>query len=84
MAGSSNPGMPAFRSSTAAPDSTCAAASALTVVMSITFSSSVSCLRPVGLIRSPMIRNGYPSPMRTSPPGPVNTVVATSVTPSPP
>ncbi len=84
IAGSSNPGMPAFRSSTAAPASTCASASRCTVVMSMTFSSSVSCLRPVGLMRSPMMRNGCSSPIATSPPGPLRIVVATPLIGRPP
>ena len=60
-----------------APAATCATASACTVVMSPAQISAVSFARPVGLMRSPMIANGCSSPMRTSPPGPDRTVVAT-------
>ena len=66
MAGSSASGMPAFTSSICAPASTWAIASATTVSKFPAAISSASCLRPVGLIRSPMITNGRSKPMTTS------------------
>ena len=64
-AGSSASGTPAFTSSICAPAATCAIASARTrskLPSAISFASS---LRPVGLIRSPIITNGRPGPMIT-------------------
>ena len=58
--------MPALTSSMCAPAATCASASASTVLKSPAFISSASCLRPVGLIRSPIITNGRSKPMTTS------------------
>src|SRR5579862_2296612 len=55
---SSTSGMPALMSSMSAPSATCARASATTRVRSPLRSSSAKALRPVGLIRSPMIVNG--------------------------
>ena len=66
IAGSSASGIPALTSSIWAPASTCAIASAITVSKLPSFISSASCLRPVGLIRSPMITNGRSNPITTS------------------
>src|SRR5690242_8593030 len=56
--GSSTNGMPALTSSMSAPASTCAFASMVTVERSPPRSCSANDLRPVGLIRSPMMQNG--------------------------
>ena len=55
---SSTSGMPALTSSMSAPVSTCATASWVTVDSSPARRSSANFLRPVGLIRSPMMQNG--------------------------
>ena len=65
-AGSSASGMPALTSSICAPASTCAMASASTRLKSPFFISSASNLRPVGLMRSPIITKGRSKPMTTS------------------
>src|SRR5919112_3463325 len=62
---SSTSGMPAFTSSTSAPASTWAFVSATTVERSSALSSSANRLRPVGLMRSPMMQNGCSAPMTT-------------------
>ena len=80
-AGSSASGMPVFTSSMWAPAATWAKASASTRLKSPTFISSVSSLRPVGLIRSPIITNGRPKPITTSL---VAELITVSVTLSPP
>ena len=56
--GSSTSGMPALTSSMSAPPATCAAASAPTRDRSPSRSCCAKTLRPVGLMRSPMIVNG--------------------------
>src|ERR1700722_6311229 len=63
---SSTSGMPALISRTSAPAATCAAASAATRESSPSRSSWANSLRPVGLMRSPMIANGWPEPMVTA------------------
>ena len=65
-AGSSARGMPAFTSSMWAPAATWAMASASTRLKSPFFISSASSLRPVGLMRSPIMTNGRSNPMTTS------------------
>src|SRR5215218_997520 len=62
---SSTSGMPALTSSTSAPASICALVSTVTVVRSPPRSSSANRLRPVGLIRSPMMQNGCSRPITT-------------------
>src|SRR5215216_5379897 len=62
---SSTSGMPALTSSTSAPASICALVSTVTVVRSPPRSSSAKRLRPVGLIRSPMMQNGCSGPITT-------------------
>ena len=66
IAGSSASGMPALTSSMWAPASTWASTSRSTRLKSPAFISSASSLRPVGLIRSPMMTNGRSKPMTTS------------------
>jgi hypothetical protein len=66
MAGSSANGMPALTSSMWAPAATWASASDSTRLKSPFFISSASSLRPVGLMRSPMITKGRSNPMTTS------------------
>ena len=66
IAGSSASGMPALTSSMCAPAATCAIASASTRLKSPFFISSASSLRPVGLIRSPIITKGRSNPITTS------------------
>src|SRR5438105_3664241 len=61
--GSSTSGIPALMSSMSAPASTCATASTATVDRSPPRSSSANFLRPVGLIRSPMMQNGCSRPI---------------------
>ncbi len=61
--GSSTSGMPALTSSMSAPASTCATASWVTVDSSPARRSSANFLRPVGLIRSPMMQNGRSRPI---------------------
>src|SRR5205085_1066762 len=56
--GSSTSGMPAFTSTMSAPACACAIASVVTVDRSPARSCSANVLRPVGLIRSPMMQNG--------------------------
>src|SRR5689334_22902310 len=63
--GSSTSGIPALMSSMSAPASTCATASTDTVDRSPPRSSSAKLLRPVGLIRSPMMQNGCSRPIVT-------------------
>src|SRR5579864_7176829 len=63
--GSSTSGMPAFTSSMSAPASTWATASDATMDRSPPRSCSANTLRPVGLIRSPMMQNGRSAPMVT-------------------
>ncbi len=65
-AGSSAIGMPALTSSTCAPAATWARASASTRLKSPACISAASNLRPVGLIRSPIMVNGRSKPMTTS------------------
>ena len=65
-AGSSASGMPALTSSMCAPAATCATASASTRLKSPAFISSASSLRPVGLMRSPIITKGRSKPIVTS------------------
>ncbi len=60
---SSTSGMPALTSSMSAPASIWATASAVTVESSPARSSSANFLRPVGLIRSPMMQNGRSGPI---------------------
>src|SRR5215217_6326791 len=62
---SSTSGMPALTSSTSAPASICALVSTVTVERSPPRSSSANVLRPVGLIRSPMMQNGWFAPITT-------------------
>src|SRR3954447_25543910 len=62
---SSTSGMPALTSSMSAPASVCAIASAVTVDRSPPRSSSANALRPVGLMRSPMMQNGCSGPIVT-------------------
>ena len=83
MAGSSASGMPALTSSICAPASTCAIASAITVSKFPAAISSASCLRPVGLIRSPMITNGRSKPITTSFVAEHSTVSVTRAPPRP-
>ena len=66
IAGSSASGMPALTSSMWAPASTWASVSRSTRQKSPAFISSARSLRPVGLMRSPMMTNGWSSPMTTS------------------
>jgi hypothetical protein len=58
--------MPALTSSIWAPASTCARASASTRLKSPADISAARILRPVGLMRSPMMTNGRSNPMTTS------------------
>ena len=58
--------MPALTSSMCAPAATWASASASTRLKSPAFISSASSLRPVGLIRSPIMTNGRSKPITTS------------------
>ncbi len=62
---SSTSGMPALTSSTSAPAAIWASVSTTTVERSSLRSSSANFLRPVGLIRSPMMQNGCVDPMTT-------------------
>src|SRR5690242_15900696 len=62
---SSTSGMPALTSSMSAPASVCAIASAVTVDRSPPRSSSAKTLRPVGLMRSPMMQKGCVGPIVT-------------------
>jgi hypothetical protein len=64
--GSSTSGMPALTSSMSAPACTWAVASMVTVDSSPPRSCSAKALRPVGLIRSPMMQNGWFEPIVTS------------------
>src|SRR5450755_2568370 len=63
--GSSTSGIPALMSSTSAPACAWAIASAVTVLRSPPRSCSANSLRPVGLIRSPMMQNGCSEPTVT-------------------
>src|SRR6267143_4953467 len=65
-AGSSMAGMPALTSSMCAPAAACAIASARTRSMRPSFISAASTLRPVGLMRSPMMTKGRSIEMTTS------------------
>ncbi len=62
---SSTSGMPALTSRRSAPAATWASVSAATVERSPARSSSAKALRPVGLMRSPMMQNGLSEPMTT-------------------
>src|SRR3954449_6054711 len=62
---SSTSGMPALTSSMSAPASVWAMASAVTVDRSPPRSSSANVLRPVGLMRSPMMQKGCVGPIVT-------------------
>src|SRR3954467_4389015 len=62
---SSTSGMPALTSTMSAPASVCAIASAVTVDRSPPRSSSAKVLRPVGLMRSPMMQKGCVGPIVT-------------------
>src|SRR6185437_872481 len=65
--GSSTSGMPALTSSMLAPACAWASASAVTVERSPLRSSSANTLRPVGLMRSPMMQKGCSAPIVTLP-----------------
>src|SRR5260370_31387010 len=67
-AGSSTAGMPALTSSMWAPAAACASASDRTRFITPSFISAASTLRPVGLMRSPMITKGRSPEMTTSRP----------------
>ena len=62
---SSASGAPMFTSSSMAPPATCSLTSISTRDRSPWRSCSWKIFRPVGLIRSPMIANGWSSPIRT-------------------
>src|SRR4051794_9312013 len=62
---SSTSGMPALTSSMSAPASVWASASTVTVERSPLRSASAKTLRPVGLMRSPMMQKGCSGPMVT-------------------
>src|SRR5579862_721815 len=62
---SSTSGMPALMSSMSAPAATCSVASTPTRERSPSRSSAEKSLRPVGLMRSPMMTNGCPAPIVT-------------------
>src|SRR5919109_4982510 len=62
---SSTSGMPALTSSMSAPASVWATASLVTVERSPPRSSSAKILRPVGLMRSPMMQKGWSGPIVT-------------------
>src|ERR671928_974513 len=64
-AASSTSGMPALTSSMSAPASVWATASFVTVERSPLRSSSAKTLRPVGLMRSPMMQKGCSGPIVT-------------------
>ena len=64
-AASSASGAPMFTSSSMAPPATCSLTSISTRDRSPLRSCSWKIFRPVGLIRSPMIANGWSSPIRT-------------------
>src|ERR1035441_4457370 len=64
-AASSASGAPMFTSSSMAPPATCSLTSISTRDRSPWRSCSWKIFRPVGLIRSPMIANGWSSPIRT-------------------
>src|SRR3954466_9279541 len=63
---SSTSGMPALTSTMSAPASVWAIASAVTVDRSPPRSSSANVLRPVGLMRSPMMQKGCSGPIVTA------------------
>src|SRR5262249_47695631 len=71
---SSTSGMPALTSSMLAPAWTWLTASSVTVDSSPARSSSANVLRPVGLIRSPMMQNGCSAPIVTLAPRDRSTV----------
>src|SRR4051794_19932252 len=62
---SSASGSPTFTSRTSAPPATCSATSSSIWDRSPACSWAWKPLRPVGLIRSPMMQNGLPEPMTT-------------------
>src|SRR3954464_3890222 len=62
---SSTSGMPALTSTMSAPASACAIASPVTVDRSPPRNSSANVLRPVGLMRSPMMQKGCVGPIVT-------------------
>src|SRR5215472_2807821 len=66
---SSASGAPMFTSSAIAPPATCCSTSMVTRDRSPARSCCWNSLRPVGLIRSPMIANGWSSPMTRVLPG---------------
>src|SRR5207253_792940 len=66
IAGSSASGMPALTSSMWAPAATCASASASTRLKLPAAISAARILRPVGLIRSPIMTKGRSRPSTTS------------------
>src|SRR5579863_3588655 len=66
MAGSSASGMPAFTSSMCAPAASCARTSASTRLKSPAAISAARILRPVGLMRSPIMTKGRSRPITTS------------------
>src|ERR1700759_5229802 len=63
--GSSTSGMPALTSSMVGPASAWSSASAVTVERSPLRSCSANALRPVGLMRSPMMQKGWSAPFVT-------------------
>ncbi len=66
IAGSSASGMPAFTSSMWAPAASCAMTSASTRLKLPAAISAARILRPVGLMRSPIMTKGRLKPMTTS------------------
>ena len=66
IAGSSASGMPAFTSSMCAPAASCASVSDSTRLKLPAAISAARILRPVGLMRSPIMTNGRSKPMTTS------------------
>src|SRR5437763_1070479 len=66
IAGSSASGMPALTSSMCAPAATCASASASTRLKFPAAISAARILRPVGLMRSPIMTKGRSRPITTS------------------
>src|SRR5262252_4186265 len=66
IAGSSASGMPAFTSSMWAPAASCASVSVSTRLKLPAAISAARILRPVGLMRSPIMTNGRSKPITTS------------------
>src|SRR5579862_11322 len=66
IAGSSASGMPALTSSMCAPAASCASVSDSTRLKLPAAISAASTLRPVGLMRSPIMTNGRSKPITTS------------------